>query len=182
MLKKALLLFAALLFSVGAHLRPCWEYAIPGESPLPACSLQAAAPAERAARDAAEEILPGPAAEGAVTRRLRLRFTRPSLDVRALSDALLRSREGVALCGEVRVDGRRLGWVADGDALREALGRYIENTLPTWADGGVLSRELTIRALYTRERAVANTRDMLMLITGAAPVYYYNAEGKFARA
>ena len=182
MLKKSLLLLSALLFSVGANMRPCWEYALPGESPLPACSLGAAALAERAARDAAEEILPGSASPIAATRRLRLRFTRPSRDARALSDALLRAVEGVRLYGEVRVDGRRLGWVADVAALREALSRYIGNTLPTWADGGVLSRELTIRSLYTRERPLTAQRDMLLLITGAAPVYYYNAEGRFARA
>lgn len=182
MFRKGLLLLSALVFAVGAHLRPCWDYTIPGERVLPGFSLSTASLAERAARDAAEEILPGPAGTPACSRRLRLRLTRSSSDVRMLSDALLRSTQGVKLRGEVRVDGERLGWVADEALLRETLARYIGNTLPTWADGGVLSRELTIRSLYTRERPVTSARDMVLLITGAAPVFYYDASGRYARA
>ena len=182
MLKKSLLLLSALVFSVGAHLRPCWDYALGGEWVVSGCSLETAALAERTARDAAEEILRAPAVTPAVHRRLRLRFTRPSSDARALSDALLRSTEGVELRSEVRVDGERLGWVADGAALREALERYIGNTLPTWADGGILSRALTIRSLYTLPRPLTGRRDMILLITGAAPVFYYDASGRYARA
>ena len=83
---------------------------------------------------------------------------------------------------EVRVDGVRLGWVADGEALREAVSRYIADTCPAWASGGVLSRELAIRRLYTRDGYLTPEKDMLLLVTGAAPVFYYDGTGRFARA
>lgn len=182
LVKKSLMLLAALLFCAASHLRPCVDCEIDGAGTVPGCSLRAAARAERAARAAAEEILPGPAALPGVNRHLRLRLRRAEGDARLLSDALLRATEGVAVRDEVRVDGKRLGWVADGAALREALAEYIGNTLPTWAEGGVLTRELTIRTLYTRSRPLTATRDMLLLITGAAPVFYYDAAGRYARA
>ena len=176
--KKSLLLLAALLLTLGANLRPCWDYG----SLAPACGLRTAARAERAARAAAEELLPGAAAQPAAARRLRLRLRRPEGDARLLSDALLRATPGVALRDEVRLNGARLGWVADGESLRAALDAYVQNTLPTWAVGGRLSGELRLRRLYTRDGPVSAERDMLLRITGAAPVFYYDATGRSARA
>ena len=182
MLKKGFLLLAALLFAVCAHLRPVYTYELAGERIAPGCGPRAASLAERTARAAAEELLRGECAPLPVTKRLRLSFRRPAGDARQLSDALLRTVAGVAVRDEVRVNGRRLGWVADGDALLEALGGYIQDTLPTWASGGVLNGELTIRRLYTRDGYLTGQRDMLLLITGAAPVFYYDQTGRYARA
>ena len=111
-----------------------------------------------------------------------MRFSKPSSDARQLTDTLLRATAGIVLRDEVRVDGVPLGWVADGEALREALTAYISNTLPVWASGGVLSRELAIRRLYTRDGYLTPTGDMVLLITGAAPVFYYDQTGRFARS
>ena len=76
----------------------------------------------------------------------------------------------------------QLDAVEDGEALQAALDRHIRRTLPTWASGGVLSGELTLRRLYTRDAYLTDERDMLLLITGAAPVFYYDQTGRYARA
>lgn len=182
MLKRYMLLFAALVFAVGAHLRPCCEVEIGGLPAASGLSPRAVSLAVRCAGDAAEEILREGARLPEVRRRTRLRFSRPSGDAGALTDALLRATEGVARRDEVRVNGVRLGWVADGQALREALRGYIADTLPTWASGGVISAELGIRRLYTRDGYLTAQGDMLLLITGAAPVFYYDQTGRYARA
>ena len=182
MLKKAILLLAALLFAVGAHLRPVCTYVLDGEVLAPGCGLRSSLLAEQTARSAAEEILRAPLVPPAAQKRLCLSFRRPEGDARLLADALLRATEGVALRDEVCVNGRRLGWVADGERLRAALGDYIRNTLPTWASGGVLNGDLVIRRLYTRDAYLTGQRDMVLLITGAAPVFYYDQTGRYARA
>ena len=182
MLKKGILLLTALVFAVVSHLRPVCRYELAGQAIAPGCGLRASLLAERTARAAAEEILRGEAAPSPLKRSLRLSLRRPAGDARRLSDALLRNTVGVVLRDEVRVDGRRLGWVRDGEALRDELTRYIRSTLPAWASGGVINGELTIRRLYTRDGFLTGQRDMLLLITGAAPVFYYDQTGRYARA
>jgi len=181
MFKRMLLLLLAAALTVGAHLRPCWEFC-PEEGEPISCSPHAARLAIRAAEAAAEEILPGQAALPPLVRKLRLTLGRREEDPRLLADALLRRTEGVFVRDEVSVDGRRLGFVADGAALRDTIGTYIANTLPTWACGGVLSREFSVRRCYTREGRLTPDGDMLLLITGMAPVFYFDGMGKYARA
>ena len=130
MLKKGILLLTALVFAVVSHLRPVCRYELAGQAIAPGCGLRASLLAERTARAAAEEILRGEAAPSPLKRSLRLSLRRPAGDARRLSDALLRNTVGVVLRDEVRVDGRRLGWVRDGEALRDELTRYIRSTLP----------------------------------------------------
>ena len=182
MLKKTILLLMALLFAVGSHLRPCYDYTIGGVPIAAGFAPGAARQAELAVLDAAEEILRESASLPAFQKHLRLRFKRPSEDMRVLTDALLRATDGIVRRDEVRVEGVRLGWVSDGEALREALHEYIMNTLPVWASGGVLSRELGIRRLYTRDGYLTAKGDMVLLVTGAAPVFYYDQTGRYARA
>ena len=171
MFKKAFLLCAALLFAVCAHLRPCWVY-----EGLPPFTLRAAALAEETAQRAAEEILSGPAAASGLSRRLRFTLRRPVGDARLLTDKLLCATEGIVKRDRVRVGGEMLGWVADGDSLLAALGTCVEKPLPVWASGGGLSRELTIERRYTREGYLTPNGDMLLLLTGAAPVFYTAAQ------
>ena len=182
MLKKSLLLLTALLFAVCAHLRPVCALVLTGGVITPACGVLDCLLAERAAGAAAEEILRGAAVSPVAEKRLAFSLRKPEGDARQVSDALLRAVPGVALRCEVRVNGRMLGWVEDGEALREALGGYIRDTRPTWASGGVLNGELTLRRLYTRDAHLTGQRDMLLLITGAAPVFYYDQTGRYARA
>ena len=143
----------ALLFAVGAHLRPVCDVSLAGEPVARGCSLQTVREAERTAAAAAEEILRDDASAPLFERRVRLSFRRPGRETRPLTDA-----------------------------LREKLRGYIDNTLPAWAKGGTLAAPLTIRRLYTRADYAASEADMLLLITGAAPVFYYDGTGRFARA
>ena len=182
MIKKALIFTLALFFAVGSHLRPVCDYEIRGEQLRVGCSVRAAERAERTAALAAEEILRGPAQMPAARRKLRLTFRKPDRDARTLADALLRAADGVAVCDRVTVGDRRLGFVSDGAALRRALYVYISNTLPTWAEGGILSRELRLERRYTRAGLETPTEDMLLLVTGAAPVMYFDGAGSFGRA
>lgn len=182
MLKKGFLLLAALLFAVCAHLRPVYACVLSDGTVAPRCGVWDCFLGERAAREAAEEILRGGAVSPVVSKRLAFSFRKPAGDARQLSDALLRATTGAARRDEVRVNGQLLGWVEDGEALKEALGSYIQNTRPAWASGGVLNGDLTIRRLYTRAAHLTAQRDMLLLITGAAPVFYYDQTGRYARA
>ena len=181
MFKRMLLLLLAAGLTVGANLRHCWEFC-PDRGETISCSPHAAQLAIHAAEAAAEEILPGQAARPSLVRKLRLTLRKREEDPRPLADALLRGMEGIVTGDEVRVDGKRLGFVADGAALRAAVGNYIANTLPTWACGGVLSRELSIRRCYTRAGCLTTDGDMVLLITGMAPVFYFDGMGKYARA
>ena len=181
-LKKTVLLLITLLFAVGSHLRPCCDYTLGGVPIAAGFAPGTARQAELTVRDAAEEILREGAPLPAFQKHTRLRFKRPSEDMRVLTDALLRATDGIVRRDEVRVEGVRLGWVADGEALREALHEYITNTLPAWASDGVLSRELGIRRLYTRDGYLTAQSDMVLLVTGAAPVFYYDQTGRYARA
>lgn len=182
MLKKTVLLLASLLFAIAAHLRPCCDCTLDGVRIASGLSPGSARRAELAVRAAADEILRENATLPALQKHTCLRFTRPSEDVRMLTDTLLRASEGIVLRDEVRVDGVRLGWVADGEALREAVQGYITNTLPAWASGGVLSGEPQIRRLYTRDGYLTAPGDMVLLVTGAAPVFYFDQAGRYARA
>lgn len=181
MFKRMLLLLLAAGLTVGANLRPCWEFCPDGGETI-SCSPHAAKLAIHAAEAAAEEILPGEAEMPPLARKLRLTLGRREEDPRPLADAILRGTEGIVTGDEVRVDGKRLGFVADGAALRDAVGTYIANTLPTWACGGVLSREFSIRRCYMREGCLATDGDMLLLITGMVPIFYFDGMGKYARA
>ena len=85
---------------------------------------------------------------------------------------------------ELKAEGYNIAGPIGADSVfhQAALGRYIRGTLPAWASGGVLSGELTLRSLYTRDAYLTAERDMLLLITGAAPVFYYDQAGRYARA
>ena len=182
MIRKTLALTAALLLVLGAHLRPICDYEIAGKRQGLALSPEAGRMAMEAARAAAEEILPGPAALPAVRRHVRLRLRSPERDAGLLSDAVLRATPGVTVSRAVYVGGHLLGAVAEEEDFRARLQRYIENTLPTWACGGALSRELVLRTQYSRAGRETEPEDMLLLVTGKVPVLYYDDSGRVAAA
>ena len=109
MFKKGMALAFALLFAVGAHLRPVCDVSLAGEPVARGCALKTVRGAERTAAAAAEEILRDDVPATLFERRVRLSFRRPERDVRPLTDALLRATAGVALWDCVSVGGRRLG-------------------------------------------------------------------------
>lgn len=130
-----------------------------------------------AAARAADEILPGsthlPELDTAYTLSLRP----PAGSAAELSDAVLRSTEGVELLEGVFVNSVPLGKVENGDKLLERLRAYLYNTMPTAAVSGTFSEELAIRPLYTRAGSATDYDDMVLLVSGMAPAVYIDPEG-----
>ena len=180
MLKKTMLLFAALLLVAAANLRVQYDVEVAGETLELGCSAGAMRRAGEAARAAAEEILPGNAVLPEAKRRLRLTLRRPAEESAALTEALLRATPGVALRENVYLGDTRIGAVTDAAAFRRRLRSYIENTVPDWAWGGVLSKPLRIERCWGRTGYASAPGDMVLLVTGVAPVLYYDAEGNYS--
>ena len=64
--------------------------------------------------------------------------------------------------------------------LRRALQRSIRGQMPLRAVSGSISGELELRSVYTRAGSCTPDSDMVLLITGMAPVIYLDPEGKLA--
>lgn len=182
MKQKAILLGLALLLVFASHLRLRCDAELDGRRLGLACSPLALDRAETAARACAEEILPGAAELPACRRHYALSLKRPAQTAPALCDALLQGTEGVAVQNAVYVGETCVGLVSDRAEFSRRLGAYIENTLPAWARGGILSKPLRVVTRYGREAYVSTPGDMVLLVTGAAPVFFYDGEGNFATA
>ncbi len=182
MIKRVLLLPLALGLLLMAHLRPGCDFEVAGEHLRLGCTPAAAERAQRAALAAAEEILPGEAVLPAVKTRVRLRLRARADTAPELADALLRATPGVALRETVWVGERCLGAVSDGAAFSACLRDYLYNTRPSWASGGVLSQPLTLCRTYGRAGYAAAPGDMVLLVTGTAPVLWYDGAGNVAEA
>ena len=87
---------------------------------------------------------------------------------------------GITVSQEVLVNGDRLGTVQDGEALRRALERSIRSQMPLAAVSGSISGRISLRPVYTREGGDTSLSDMVLLITGRAPVVYVDKNGKLA--
>ena len=179
---RLLLLLPALLLTAAANLRLQWDCELAGEALAKGCAGFAVQKALRAARTAAEEILPGEAALPEPRLHLRLRLRPGRADAPELADGLLCATPGVALREFVLLGDKRVGAVSDAAAFRKGLRRYIDNTVPDWAWGGVLSKPLRIERCYGRTGFASTPGDMVLLVTGMAPVFYYDAEGNYATA
>lgn len=178
--KKWWLLALALLMLPAANLRTAYRVSVGGERLPGLYSLRETEACARAAEAAAEEILENsvPAMPLRCSFSLGLRI--PHGDTALLTDALLRSVAGVTVSDEVIVNGTRLGTVEDGDYLRAALGYYIDSQMPMAAVAGNISGRLETRRVYTRAGEDTSYGDMVLLITGMAPVVYVDASGKLA--
>lgn len=179
-LRHALLAGLMLLLLAAAHLRPVYRVTVAGETLPGRYSLRQTEQYAALARETAEEILEGDAALPAMRRSLRLSFRAPDGDGALLADALLRSAPGVEIADEVRINGVRLGTVEDGFSLCEGLNRCIRWQMPTAAVSGHISGKLEIHRVYTRAGQNTPEDDMILLITGMAPVIYVDAQGKLA--
>lgn len=182
MIRKGVLLLLALLFAFGAHLRVHWDYEVAGRRVAADCNAPAGRLAIEAASRAAEEILPGAESLPALRRRLSLKLTLPKRSAPELTDAILRATDGVCVRETVFAGERYLGAVSDAAAFEAELTRYLANTLPAWASGGALSAPLRIERRYGRPGYAATPEDMVLLVTGAAPVLYTDGNGVSAAA
>lgn len=179
MAKRWLVLALGLGLLLTANLRPCYRVSVADETLPGRYSLRQTEECAQAARSAAEEILENSVTLPTMQRSLRL-IGPIDGDCAALTDALLRSTRGVGVSTEVLVNGTRLGTVADGDYLCAALRSFILNQMPHAAVSGNISGRLELRQVYTRAGQDRSYPDMVLLITGMAPVIYVDAEGKLA--
>ena len=92
---------------------------------------------------------------------------------------------GVAVVGLALIagfGGVRLGSVPDSAEFQTGLDSYIRNTMPTWAVNGYLSRGVEFRTQYSRTGSETNEDDMILLVTGMAPVLYSDGSGYVSMA
>jgi len=171
-------LIAALAFCLCSHLRPAYDFCVGEELVRSGCTPAAARAARQAALMAAEEILPGEARLPETQQKLRLTLMPRKDAAPELCSALLEGCEGVMAAQAVYSGGQRLGCVRDGSALCSTVNRYIENTLPTWAKSGHLSQGFLLCPVFTRAEYEVSNEDMLMLLTGIAPVMYTDGKGR----
>ena len=176
--KGWLLLSLALLGLLCAHLHPQYRVTVEGASLPGTYSAAALRRGQEAAEEAAEEILRYAAKLPTVERRLRLSFSPAGDDTPALTAALLRCVSGVTLSDAVSVNGIRLGTVSDGDRFCELLRVSILAQMPGSAVSGNISGRLELQRVYTRSDADTDDGDMVLLVTGMAPVIYLDGKGK----
>lgn len=178
--RRILLLLLILLLTLFSHLRPSYRVWVAGQA-LPGryrpAQLSAAL---SAARETAQELLGTEDGLPEPEKRLCLSLVAPDGDPALLSDALLRASPGITLSDEVWVNGTRLGTVSNGTSLQRALQRSIRDQMPLAAVSGNISGQLELRRVYTRAGQDTSEKDMILLITGMAPVVYVDANGKLA--
>lgn len=177
---RVALLLLALLALLGAHLHPQYRVSVEGMELPGRYSAAALREGRRAAEEAAGEILRYEAKMPAVERRLCLSLRPAGDDVPALTAALLRPVSGIGEADAVYVNGVRLGTVADGERFCERLRDSIRTQMPQTAVSGNISGRLELRRVYTRADANTDDADMLLLVTGMAPVIYLDSAGKLA--
>lgn len=177
---RSALLIMALLALLGAHLHPQYLVCVEGTE-LPGCySAAALRQGLRAAEEAAGEVLRYEAKMPSFERSLRLSLRPAGDDIPALTAALLRSVSGLTLADAVYLNGVPLGTVTDGERFCELLRDSIRTQMPLAAVSGNISGRLELRRVYTRADASLDDADMVLLVTGMAPVVYLDQNGRLA--
>lgn len=178
MKRKALLLALGLLMLLSAHLHLCCRMEVEGRELAGLYTLAQARNCRLRATEMAREIVSGEAELPEAKRRLVLTLRRPDGDQQELTEALLLSAPGVTLADAVIVNGTQIGTVEDGKELFAKLRESIENQMPNTAAVGNLSGKLQTTRVFTREGSQTNYKDMILLITGMAPVIYVDSAGR----
>lgn len=182
MWKKLLLSALALSFVAAANTHLCCSLRIEGQE---LAGLYAPGTVERAciaAAAAAEEIVEGPVRMPQLRQCYRLCLRTASGTVPEISTALLDAMEGVERSEGVYVSGVYLGSVRNREALFSSLQQFITGQLPSWAEMGYLSQELQTRTQYGRAGGQTAEEDMVLLVSGMAPVMYSDGQGYVASA
>ncbi len=175
-MKKLIVLGVALCMAVAANMRIGCKVSVKGEELDGLYSPAEVKACIAVAESAAEEILLRENTLPAPELRYSLTFASPCGDRNALSEALLLSSSGVEKLYSVTAKGTKLGYVSDGDALRSALEARIEAIRPDSALSGAYSGKIDISPVYTAGRAVTDIGDMVLLVSGMAPIMYYTDE------
>ena len=134
--------------------------------------------AEETALAAVEELVSGHAMLPDLEKKWTLSVIPPMGGRIFATDALISSSPGVKKGNGVYVNGVLLGTVSDGDILREKTKDFISNQMPNSAVFGTISGELEIKPVYTRKNHDTNYDDMILLISGMAPVIYTDQYGR----
>lgn len=178
MWRKGLALLLSLTFVAVANMDLCCAVAINGQKLDGLYSPFAADESMEAAAAAAEEILQTPAVLPELKKSYRLSLYPAEGDARDISDAALRSVSGVRLADGVFVNGVYMGSVESGDELFLHLREFILNQMPNAAVFGNISGKATIQKMYSRSSRMTDYDDMVLLISGMAPVIYVDENGK----
>lgn len=178
MYKKVIILLLALAFAVGANMDICCSVSMDGQELEGLYSPFAADKSMEAAAAAAEELLEVPAVLPRMTKHYRLSLRPAEGDARDISDAALRAVSGVRLADGVFVNGVYMGSVEDGTELFFHLREFILNQMPNAAVFGNISGKATVRKMYSRASRMTDYDDMVLLISGMAPVIYVDENGK----
>lgn len=177
---KVFLLVSALLLMVAANLNVCCSVSVNGvELPgsyTPGCAGECL----YISALAAEEICEGAAVMPEVTTSSYLSLRRAGNDRQELTDRILQETNGVSLLKSVYVKGRRLGNVNAGCDIRALLNENIVSQQPNSAEYGVYSGEILIGQCYGRSDSETDSADMILLVSGMAPVMYYDGDGERA--
>ena len=182
MWKKALMLALSLGLMTAANLRMYCTVSVCGQELDGLYTRKAVERGRLVSTLAAEEILRDKASPPIPDIRLKPSISKPSRQSGELTDALLRATNGVDVTYGVYVKQQRMGAVEDAAELRAQLNSFITNQLPTWAVSGQISEKLNIVRQYSRAGQTTGTADMVLLITGAAPVFYSDGDGYVNRA
>ena len=178
MWKKIALAAFSLLLMLSVNLHPGCRLSINGTE-LPGIYAPADITAcELAAEAAADEIIRGYAAAPEIKKSWSLSLIPPMGGKIFATDAILSAYPGVRKADGVYVNGVFLGTVEDGDVLRAKTRNFITAQMPNAAVFGSISGDLEIRSVYSRKNSYTNYDDMLLLISGMAPVLYTDEYGR----
>lgn len=176
--RKIIMCFAALFLCLAANLNIGWELSLNGRALEGRYSSECIRRSSMAARLAAEEILERRALMPQLQRRLSLSFRPPTEDSSELSHQLLSAVPGLSLSDFVSVNGVTLGCVESGEVLMEKLRGFIHNQMPNAASYGSFSGDISVLPRYTRAGGETPYGDMVLLVSGMAPVMYVDSEGR----
>lgn len=180
--KKLLLLALALVFLVASNLSLCCTVTVDGRELEGIYPLSAVDRGLSAASAAAEEILEGAANMPELNKSYRLSLRPAGGEAAEISSAILDNTHGLELNQAVYISGVYLGSVEQREELLGELRQFITGQLPSWAEHGYLSQELSFKAQYGRSGSTTPVEDMVLLVSGMAPVMYSDGEGYVAMA
>lgn len=177
LLKKAALLFAALLVAAAANLRLVYSVSVDGAPLEGSWSRRSLENAYDAAMAAAEEVSRGGAVPPELETEARLSILPARGDETELTQAILCAAGGVELAWAVSVDGVELGRVGDISALSEELEGVIGSQIPHSAVSAGFDSEVAIRPVAIPEGTQSDLTELSGAIRGLARVYYVTPDG-----
>lgn len=176
--KKILLSACALLLLLAANLHISYTVSVNGQELAGYYSPKCAREAYRVSSLAAEELCIGEEKLPEVRARRRLRLGKDENDVCAFTDRVLRETKGVEAAKLVYVNGKRLGAVRESCDLQALLERNIVNQMPNAAVRGRYTGSIAVSPRYTRSALLTPPSDMVLLVSGMAPVLYTDDAGQ----